>query len=435
MASSRLGAVVRGERRLRSEVVVQSAESAPLPTLSPDRTWNERERFVPKALAEFVTKLRRLAGTQTALERLMTTFRLRVLGATTATLLAFAAGCSAEVGEEAASGDSEEAIRDAAGNEVVTATQDTFLKVSVADSGSLSVADKCRIPSGTKVSLRAPAASGAHVEGRLVSAHGCGGKFGGGAQVFVFKAHFSGWSSAPPAPTPQGGAWSWMLARDFGLRDDGFGGGTFGAGRNGNSGGHSGVDFLAPVGTELRAVCDASRVFAQSVSGYGNTIILVCPLPTSVTGGATVWASILYGHLSGFSVSDGGSVRKGAIIGRVGKTGNASSAGINAHVHFEIALHSSESRARSESHASSDHSATSGSAAAIAAIQRACTTPLGFRTVGGPLSKGRRIDPFVLVTCLAKKPTLERPVASLQTDFDPWSEAYSATGFDVDVGR
>jgi murein DD-endopeptidase MepM/ murein hydrolase activator NlpD len=364
----------------------------------------------------------------------MTTTQLRALGATMATLLAFTAGCSAEVGEAAALGDSEEAIRDAAGNEVITATQDTFLKTSVAESGSLSAADKCRIPSGTKVSLRGPSASGTHVEGRLVSAHGCGGKFGDGAQVFLFKEHFSGWSAAPPSPTPEG-SWSWMLARDFGLRDDGFGGGTFGSARSGNAGGHSGVDFLAPVGTELRAVCSASRVFAQSVSGYGNTVILACPLPTSITGGATVWASILYGHLSGFSVSDGASVAKGAAIGRVGKTGNASAAGINAHVHFEIALHASESQARSESHASSDHSASSGSSAAIAAIQRACTTPLGFRTVGGPLSKGRRIDPFVLVTCLAKKPTLERPAASLQADFDAWSEAYSATGFDVDVGR
>jgi len=362
----------------------------------------------------------------------MTTNHARVLGAALASVLSFAAGCSAELGDEegASLGDSEEAVRDAAGNEVVTALQDTFLKTSPADSTTLAAADRCRIPAGAKVSLRAPSAAGTHVEGLLMSAHGCAGKFGGGAKVFVFKAHFSGWSAAP-----EGGAWSWMLARDFGLRDDGLGGGTFGAGRNGNAGGHSGVDFLAPVGTELRAVCSASRVSAQFISGYGNTVILVCPLPSSVTGGATVWASILYGHLSSFAVTNGGSAQRGAAIGRVGKSGNAASAGINAHVHFEIALHASEAAARAESHASSNHGASSGSAAAIAAIQRACTTPLGFRTTGGPLSKGRRIDPFVLVSCLAKKPTLERPPTSLQADFDPWSEAYTATGFDVNVGR
>ncbi len=350
------------------------------------------------------------------------------------TMLALGAGCAPEAGEGGEEGDlsgeSEDPVRDAAGNEVVTATQDTFLQTSAADAAALGATEKCRIPSGTRVSLRAPSASGTYVLGRLMSGHGCGGKFGGGAEVYVSKAHFSGWSSAPTS-----GDWSWMLARDFGLRNDGMGGGTFGSSRSGNAGGHSGIDFLAPVGTELRSVCAASRVFAQFVGGYGNTVILVCQLPASITGGTTVWASVLYGHLASFSIADGASVQKGAAIGRVGKTGNAAGSGINAHVHFEIALHGSESAARAESHSSSNHGASSGSAAAIAAIQRTCTTPLGIRTTGGPLSKGRRIDPFVLVSCLAKKPTLERPLSSLQADFDPWTEAYSATGFDVNAGR
>lgn len=111
---------------------------------------------------------------------------------------ALGAGCSSELSGEggpALEGESEDGIRDANGIENVTSTFDTFLKVSPTDSSSLGPADKCRIPKGAKVALKAARAEGAHMTGKLMSAHGCGGKFGGGAEVFVFREHFSGWSA------------------------------------------------------------------------------------------------------------------------------------------------------------------------------------------------------------------------------------------------
>jgi murein DD-endopeptidase MepM/ murein hydrolase activator NlpD len=229
--------------------------------------------------------------------------------------------------------------------------------------------------------------------------------------------------------------WSWPLARDYGIRNDSAGGGAFGADRNGNAGGHSGVDFLAPVGTEVLAVCGAAQVSTgDDPNGYGLNVTLRCPLPQAISAGKTIWASMLFAHLSELAVSSGDTVVAGQRIGRVGKTGNARSSRINSHVHFEIALHGSEYAARAESHRSRDHSASAGSANAIKAIRSTCTLPLDFRTMAGPLSKGRRIDPFVLVTCLAKKAVLENPSASLQSPQVPWRQAYEAR-FNVDDGR
>lgn len=114
-----------------------------------------------------------------------------------------AAGCSAQAEDGATGGETQDGIRDANGNEVVTAVVDTFLKASTQDSSSLPPGDVCKIAKGAKVSLKGPLVLGKHVQGRLMSAHGCGGKFGGGATVYVFRDHFSGWSAAPtPAPDP-----------------------------------------------------------------------------------------------------------------------------------------------------------------------------------------------------------------------------------------
>lgn len=108
-------------------------------------------------------------------------------------------GCSAQVDGEVPSDESEDTIRDPLGNEVVTANVDTVLKTSDADSSSLGPADQCRIQKGAQVSLKNPRVDGTHVSGQLMSAHGCGGKFGGGANVFLFREHFSGWTAKAPA--------------------------------------------------------------------------------------------------------------------------------------------------------------------------------------------------------------------------------------------
>ncbi len=112
-----------------------------------------------------------------------------------------AVGCSAQA-DEALLSETEDGVRDANGNDVVTALVDTVLKASTQDSGSLPPSDVCKIAKGTKVSLKSTSVIGKHVQGRLMSAHGCGGKFGGSATVYVFQDHFSGWSKPAPPPTP-----------------------------------------------------------------------------------------------------------------------------------------------------------------------------------------------------------------------------------------
>lgn len=131
--------------------------------------------------------------------------------------LATSLGCSAEAPDEPG-GESADGVRDAAGNEVVTALTDTFLKTSTADSTTLAPSEVCRVVKGTRVSLRSTTVIGRHVSGLLMSAHGCGGRFGGGAKVYVFRDHFSGWTipSAPAAPPPSSALPSCSPARAVG---------------------------------------------------------------------------------------------------------------------------------------------------------------------------------------------------------------------------
>jgi len=43
-----------------------------------------------------------------------------------------------------------------------------------------------------------------------------------------------------------------------------------------------------------------------------------------------------YGHLSNWAIAPAGKVKKGELIGFVGRTGNASGKYIEPHLHFEI---------------------------------------------------------------------------------------------------
>lgn len=233
-----------------------------------------------------------------------------------------------------------------------------------------------------------------------------------------------------PAASP----WTWILPLDYAIREDGLGGGHFGAPRSGNPGGHSGIDILAPVGTDLIAPCDGP-VWAGWASGYGNYVQLACPVPDVIAGGQSLYASVFFAHLDTLAVENGASVSMGQAVGTVGKSGNASSPSINAHVHFEIAIHGSESDALSETHASSNHSGNAASDAFAAQIAATCWDPNGFTPLSGPSMKGRRPDPFMMLACLTEdKPTTTNPPASLQGYLVPWSDHYDASGFDVDDG-
>lgn len=86
---------------------------------------------------------------------------------------------------------------------------------------------------------------------------------------------------------------------------------------------HSGTDLGAPMGTPVLAVMAGEVVTADSLSGYGLTVILSHQQRQRET---------LYAHLSEIFVRPGETVRLGQVIGLVGSTGNST----GPHLHFEM---------------------------------------------------------------------------------------------------
>ncbi|PZN12540.1 MAG: hypothetical protein DIU69_03230 [Bacillota bacterium] len=108
-------------------------------------------------------------------------------------------------------------------------------------------------------------------------------------------------------------AWAWPLAvggrvtSPFGPRDGGL---------------HHGVDLAAPQGTPVRAVLEGIVRRAGPRGLYGLAVEIEHP---------SGW-SVLYAHLSEIGVSAGQRVDRGAVIGAVGATGNAT----GPHLHLEV---------------------------------------------------------------------------------------------------
>ena len=126
---------------------------------------------------------------------------------------------------------------------------------------------------------------------------------------------------APPAPAPTntGGQFTWPasgpVTSPYGYRTHPI----FGDARL-----HTGVDIGAGYGSPVYAATGGTVVFAGSMSGYGNAIV--------VDHGGGV--ATTYNHLSGFSTSQGASVSQGQTIGSVGCTGYCT----GPHLHFEVRI-------------------------------------------------------------------------------------------------
>ncbi|MBV6627082.1 MAG: peptidoglycan DD-metalloendopeptidase family protein [Rivularia sp. (in: Bacteria)] len=84
---------------------------------------------------------------------------------------------------------------------------------------------------------------------------------------------------------------------------------------------HSGIDIAAASGTPVLAAYSGQVEISDWVSGYGLTVVL----------NHNSAQQTLYGHMSELFVRPGQWVEKGAIIGRVGSTGNST----GPHLHFE----------------------------------------------------------------------------------------------------
>ncbi|MET7889703.1 M23 family metallopeptidase [Streptomyces mirabilis] len=94
------------------------------------------------------------------------------------------------------------------------------------------------------------------------------------------------------------------------------------AGSMWSSGYHTGVDFVVPTGTTIKAIAAGTVVSAGWGGAYGNQVVI-----QHADGRYSQYA-----HLSALSVSAGQTVTEGRQIGLSGATGNVT----GPHLHFEI---------------------------------------------------------------------------------------------------
>jgi murein DD-endopeptidase MepM/ murein hydrolase activator NlpD len=85
---------------------------------------------------------------------------------------------------------------------------------------------------------------------------------------------------------------------------------------------HAGIDLRAPRGTPVKASSHGRVIFSGRKGGYGKIIIIVHAGGVETT----------YAHNSRNLVKVGQRVKKGKVIAKVGRTGNAT----GYHLHFEI---------------------------------------------------------------------------------------------------
>ncbi len=85
---------------------------------------------------------------------------------------------------------------------------------------------------------------------------------------------------------------------------------------------HSGMDFSAPMGTDVYATGNGTVIKVGWETGYGNTIIIDHGF------GYQTW----YAHLQSFHTSVGKKVVRGEVIGGVGSTGKST----GPHLHYEV---------------------------------------------------------------------------------------------------
>ena len=115
------------------------------------------------------------------------------------------------------------------------------------------------------------------------------------------------------------------LSNTVSLRNDSYGGGRFGASRNGRRI-HEGIDLVAVFGEPVFSSKSGRVIVAGESKGYGRYVELLHP-----DGYRT-----RYAHLSAIQAREGEWVVKNQMIGASGKTGNADRASITPHLHFEI---------------------------------------------------------------------------------------------------
>lgn len=103
------------------------------------------------------------------------------------------------------------------------------------------------------------------------------------------------------------------ITSSFGEREDPF---------NGEGSFHTGIDIATSYGDAVRATADGVVVKASFANGYGREVM--------IDHGNGI--QTLYGHLSGFAVTEGQQVKRGQVIGYVGTSGRST----GPHLHYEV---------------------------------------------------------------------------------------------------
>ena len=109
------------------------------------------------------------------------------------------------------------------------------------------------------------------------------------------------------------------------IRQDPYGSGLFGARRN-RGRVHQGLDLVAPVGTAVLAAKSGVAMIGRKRDGMGRYVEIRHP---------DGWIT-RYGHLKEILIRDRRRIRRGDVVGTVGKSGNARSRLIQPHLHFEV---------------------------------------------------------------------------------------------------
>jgi len=110
--------------------------------------------------------------------------------------------------------------------------------------------------------------------------------------------------------------WSGFVTSHYGWRNNPF---------TGAKEFHTGIDIAPTLGTPVLAAHDGEiTTVIFSDTGYGNYIV--------ITGNNGL--STLYAHLDTISVTTGGEIRRGEVIGTVGSSGDST----GPHLHFEVAI-------------------------------------------------------------------------------------------------
>ena len=117
------------------------------------------------------------------------------------------------------------------------------------------------------------------------------------------------WISARPAILPVKG----IFTSGYGYREDPM---------TGLKAFHRGIDLSAPAGNEVRATADGIVAQAGKLGGFGRAVFLAHGFGFSTR----------YGHLAEIDVKPGQRVKRGDVLGRVGRSGRAT----GYHVHYEV---------------------------------------------------------------------------------------------------